>query len=51
MQMYDECVDVVLGIYTFKSSINDGNPPIDMNVTNPDTYDVQAPLALRIQKI
>ena len=34
---------------TFISSIKDGNPPIDMNVTKPDTYDVQAPLACRIK--
>ena len=30
---------------TFMSSIKDGNPPIDMNVKKPVTYDMHAPLA------
>jgi hypothetical protein len=30
--------------FTFMSSTNDGNPPIDMKVKNPTTKDKQAPL-------
>lgn len=29
----------------FISSTNEGNPPIDMNVTNPNTKDAHEPLA------
>ena len=34
---------------TFMSSTKEGNPPIDMNVTNPKTKDAQAPLACVIE--
>lgn len=32
-------------VLTFISSTKEGNPPIDMNVTNPKTNDAHAPLA------
>lgn len=32
---------------TFISSTNEGNPPIDMKVTNPNTKDAHEPLALK----
>lgn len=31
--------------FTFMSSTNEGNPPIDMNVTKPKTNDAHEPLA------
>lgn len=32
---------------TFMSSIKDGNPPIDIKVTNPDTNEAHEPLACK----
>lgn len=34
---------------TFMSSTKEGNPPIDMNVTNPKTNDAHAPLACEMK--
>lgn len=34
-------------MHTFISSTNEGNPPMDMNVTNPKTNAEQAALACR----
>lgn len=37
-------------LLTFISSTNEGNPPIDMNVTNPNTKDAHEPLACLMAK-